>query len=67
MPESLKVMENFAPELAVLNFSRPVSSATESIPLHIFFHTETCTYTPALIAYNATFFAGLLFGAVTTC
>ena len=35
------------------------------IVLHIFFQTETCTCTPALTACHATFFGGLLFGAVS--
>ena len=33
--------------------------------LHVFFQTETCTCTPALTACKATFFGGLLFGAVS--
>ena len=35
------------------------------IVLHIFFQTETCICTPTLTACNATFFGGLLFGAVS--
>ena len=37
------------------------------ILLYIFFQTETCSCTFALIACNATFFGGLLFGAVSSC